>query len=137
MHRDLGNMIRALMRDTGQKWDQILPQAVFALNTTVSSVTGYSPFQLMFGRDPTTPLHLLYAIEEGKQMPNTNTSEYVQAIKDRFSNAYSFVRDNLTAAVQRRRRQSTGQRQRVSDRKSVGEGKGGGGARVHGGGGGS
>ncbi len=96
MHRDLGNMIRALAGDTGQKWDQILPQAVFALNTTVSSVTGYSPFQLMFGRDPTTPLHLLYNLKADQEVPGTNTSEYIQAIKQRFTSAYEFVRDNLT-----------------------------------------
>ncbi len=82
-------MIRALANDIGQKWDQILRQAVFALSTKVSSATSYSPFQLMFGRDQTTPLHLLYDTGEEQVMPGTSTRKHIISISNRSSSSSS------------------------------------------------
>jgi transposase InsO family protein len=38
--------------DDFSEWSQFLPAAQFSLNRKISSVTGYSPFFLVFGRDP-------------------------------------------------------------------------------------
>ncbi len=105
LHRDLGPMLRALTADSGQSWEDLLPQAMFAINTSVSSVTGFTPFRLLFGRDPSTPLHLLFGEPLNQDLPLTNTAHYVQALKNRYDESYSFVRKNLSAAVRRRRRQ--------------------------------
>ncbi|CAF1293542.1 unnamed protein product [Didymodactylos carnosus] len=37
-------------------WDEYLPAVLYAYNTGQHATTGYSPFQLMFGREPTLPL---------------------------------------------------------------------------------
>jgi hypothetical protein len=39
-----------------QNWDEFLPAVVYAYNTGQHSTTGFSPFQLMFAREPTLPL---------------------------------------------------------------------------------
>jgi hypothetical protein len=49
----LKSKIMTAQAQTNSDWaDSLLPLIVFNLNTTVSSVTGYSPFYLMHGRDP-------------------------------------------------------------------------------------
>jgi transposase InsO family protein len=37
-------------------WDEYLPPVIYAYNTGEQSGTGYSPFQLMFGRNPILPM---------------------------------------------------------------------------------
>lgn len=37
-------------------WDEILPFSTFAYNTSLHSVTGFSPFYLLYARSPTTTL---------------------------------------------------------------------------------
>ena len=47
--------IRALERhaaESPEDWDLFLPLVVFAINTRVHSVTGFSAFEMMFGRQP-------------------------------------------------------------------------------------
>ncbi|CAF1313731.1 unnamed protein product [Didymodactylos carnosus] len=41
--------------DNLNNWDEYLPACIFAYNTGLHSTTGYSPFQLMFAREPILP----------------------------------------------------------------------------------
>jgi predicted aspartyl protease len=51
-HPQLGKLYNAELNN----WDDYLPAVIYAYNTGVQSSTGYSPFQLMFGRNPILPL---------------------------------------------------------------------------------
>ena len=44
------------MEHSADDWSQYLDSALFAINTSVHSTTKYSPFLMMFGRDPLFPL---------------------------------------------------------------------------------
>lgn len=44
-------------------WVDKLPMAEFAMNSTVSASTGFSPFFLLYGRTPVTPLTLDFPSE--------------------------------------------------------------------------
>lgn len=44
------------IRPDHSNWDKILPFVTFAYNTAVQRTTGYSPFFLVFGRQPTSVL---------------------------------------------------------------------------------
>lgn len=39
-------------------WDEFLPAVQFAINDSVSATTGFSPFHLVYGRHPHTPLSM-------------------------------------------------------------------------------
>ena len=58
-NRTLCGMIRSVDPSTRKKWPDLLPHLVFLYNATPHSVTGFSPFRLLFGRDPYTPLDQL------------------------------------------------------------------------------
>jgi hypothetical protein len=38
--------------DNHRRWDEFLPAAAWAYNTTVNKATGFTPFRALFGRDP-------------------------------------------------------------------------------------
>lgn len=47
------------------KWDKYLPFVCFAINTSEHSVTGYSPFELVFARKPHTISDLVFGTGDG------------------------------------------------------------------------
>jgi hypothetical protein len=56
MHRTLNHALFTLSQDYVQRWDEFLSQALFALRVRKHSVTGYSPFYLLYGVHPRLPL---------------------------------------------------------------------------------
>ena len=103
-HQDLGNILRAMMQETDVGWEKLLPQAVFAMNTSVHTSTGTSPFRVLFGKDPNTPLHLIYG-DPNDRKEATSVQRYAHEVHQRVTAAHRAVREELEAAVERRRRQ--------------------------------
>ena len=55
----LTGMLRTYCQDNPYDWDLYLPAVEFAYNDSVHPTTGYTPFQLDMGRDPSTPMQYL------------------------------------------------------------------------------
>jgi hypothetical protein len=51
----LGNIITKMTEGTREKWDEFVKSATFILNARRHSVTGYSPFFLVYGISPRLP----------------------------------------------------------------------------------
>ncbi|GKC06066.1 RNA-directed DNA polymerase [Tanacetum coccineum] len=68
VNRSLGNLLRSLIGDNAKQWDLILLQAEaeFAYNRSVNRTTGKSPFEVVYGRNPITPLDLVPVPEVGQ-----------------------------------------------------------------------
>jgi hypothetical protein len=52
VNRILGDLLRSLVTEHHNSWDNILPQAEFAYNDSVNRSTGKSPFQIVYGTQP-------------------------------------------------------------------------------------
>ena len=55
-NRSLGNLLRCLVADHVTSWDMVLPHAEFAFNNSVNRTTGCTPFEVVYGFRPSTPL---------------------------------------------------------------------------------
>jgi hypothetical protein len=47
-----GKLLRSLVTEHHNQWDQILPQTKFAYNDSPNKSTGKSPFQILYGMQP-------------------------------------------------------------------------------------
>lgn len=61
-HRTLSDMLSMYIRSDHTNWDTILPFVTFAYNTAIQSTTGYSPFFLVFGRQPSLTLDTTFLL---------------------------------------------------------------------------
>ena len=55
MHSTLNNLIKTSMAENQNNWDENLKYVTFAINSTVNQTTGFTRFELTFGRLPNIP----------------------------------------------------------------------------------
>ena len=80
-------MLGTLPDDFKSKWIQHISTLTYADNCTRSNATGYSPYYLLYGRQPLLPID----IEFGGFTPELSkavTYKYVQDLKNRLENAF-------------------------------------------------
>ena len=66
LHQVLGNVLRSDQTGSVYQWVQKVPLAMFAYQTTVSNVTGVTPFKGMFGVDSRVPLDVIFPPPPGR-----------------------------------------------------------------------
>ncbi len=63
-HRTLGEIFRATEGDMAENWDLKVGSVVFVYNTSVHSSTGYTPYEVLYGRAPVFPVDLVFPLPE-------------------------------------------------------------------------
>jgi len=58
-NRTLCQMLRCMIVHNIREWEEPLPHIEFAYNRVVHSTTSHSPFKIVYGFNPLTPLDLL------------------------------------------------------------------------------
>ena len=100
-HRDLNLMIKAMIiKHPAQDWEEVLPACLFAIRTARNRATGFTPHFLLFGREASTLIDLIFPITGEKYGP----IPYINKMRDRIRMAFRYVRENLRLAVERSRR---------------------------------
>ena len=87
VHQTLQRMIGKLDLEKRKKWPTHIGSIIIAYNTTLSLVTRYSPYYLMFRRRPWLPIDLLFPRHK-TQMMTCTIDEYV-------ANLYNHLRECL------------------------------------------
>ncbi|GFU44509.1 retrovirus-related Pol polyprotein from transposon 297 [Trichonephila clavipes] len=83
VHRTSKRVIKALCVESGEDWEGVLPLALFSLRTVAHESTGFSPTELVMGKNLRTPQTLVY--EEWMEEGNTSQSvvEYILQLNNR------------------------------------------------------
>ena len=100
-HGTLKGMMRKTCRER-KDWDEYLPYVCFAFRDSVHSSTGFTPLQLLFGRDMRGPMSLLREQLAGKTLLGSRTVvEFVEDLKAKLYTAWEQAAQNDGVAAYR------------------------------------
>uniref|UniRef100_A0A8C5MY28 Gypsy retrotransposon integrase-like protein 1 n=1 Tax=Leptobrachium leishanense TaxID=445787 RepID=A0A8C5MY28_9ANUR len=86
-------------------WERHLPYLLFAYREVPQEATGFSPFELLYGRRVRGPFDMLREHWEGALAEEgTSAIDYVLEFRDRLQELTALVRDNLQAAQTKQKR---------------------------------
>ncbi|CAM4553814.1 unnamed protein product [Lepidochelys olivacea] len=97
-------MLKTFMNQHPQDWDKYLPHLRFAYREVPQESTGFSPFELLYGRRVRGPLDLMRDEWEGKATPDGETVvEYVLIFRERLAELMGLARENLARAQRKQK----------------------------------
>ncbi|GFX30546.1 retrovirus-related Pol polyprotein from transposon 412 [Trichonephila clavipes] len=97
-NRTILNNLSLMVSKNQQDWDQKVPLFLLAYRSAVHETTGYSPSQMLFGRDLRLPCDLLFG-----RPPDTPSSpeEYVQNLQARFEDVHHLARERINLRTEK------------------------------------
>jgi hypothetical protein len=98
-NRTILGMLTTLKETEKSHWKDHLQKCVHAYNSTVSSSTGYSPFFLLYGREPRLPIDSLF--EQVATKGSRDYRAYVDNWQKSMKNAYEIAATNSEKAAYR------------------------------------
>ncbi|KAL4386359.1 hypothetical protein GQ457_09G017630 [Hibiscus cannabinus] len=108
VNRVLSTLLRSVIKKNIKIWEDCLPHVEFAYNHVVHSATKMSPFEVVYGFNPITPLDLLpLPREQVMNSDGQSKAEYVRKLHQQ-------VKENLERRTQQYEKQANKGRKRVT-----------------------
>ncbi|KAG7572474.1 Zinc finger CCHC-type superfamily [Arabidopsis suecica] len=83
VNRTLSTLLRALIKKNLKSWEECLPHVEFAYNHSVHSASKFSPFQIVYGFNPISPLDLIpLPVSERASLDGKKKADIVQQIHE-------------------------------------------------------
>lgn len=98
-HKTLGQFLRAFTKTEPDEWHDYLKYATSAYNSTVNTVTGYSPRKLVFGFDKPLP------IEIQRDPPDYNYESYKHELQTKLKSSRLLAAQHIKESKERNKRQ--------------------------------
>ena len=104
-HGIIKSILRKLVVDQPRQWHRFLDPLMFAIRTTPNA-SGYSPFELLFGRAGRSHLTFLKELWSGQNSePETKTTyQYVLDLQNKIANTCDFAQKELAKVRNRNQR---------------------------------
>ncbi|XP_025754259.1 uncharacterized protein LOC109194643 [Oreochromis niloticus] len=98
-NRTLLQMLGTLSDNEKLHWKEYVKPLVHAYNCTKNDVTGYSPYVLMFGRQPRLPIDLVFGLPVNAQ--KKSHSQYVSDLKHKLEESFKIATSNTQKNAER------------------------------------
>ena len=89
-NRTLLNMLGTLEPEQKARWKEYVKPLVHAYNCTRNETTGFTPYELMFGRCPRLPVDLAFNLPI-RSAPSHSHSQYVKTLRSRLEECYQLA----------------------------------------------
>ena len=101
-NRTIQNMLASYVNDNQTNWDEYISLVTMAYNSSVQTSTGFSPSQMMYGREMTLPLDLVLGKPVSTEIENDTC--YANELTDKMEEIHNLARKNLelSSGVQKR-----------------------------------
>ena len=100
LNQILKAMLRRMVQD-GKDRDKLVPFVLFAYREVPQALTGFSPFELMFGRMVRGPLDVLKDTWEAGKSKNKTVVSYVVNMREKLAAMMDLVQKNVSQAEHR------------------------------------
>ena len=87
-------MLKKAASEDGKDWDRLIPYLLFAYREIPQSSTGFSPFELLYGRQVQGPLDILRETWEARGRSTESVVSYVIAMRKKLSKMRKLVQQN-------------------------------------------
>ena len=99
-NRTLLKMLGTLENDMKSDWKSHIPALVHAYNSMPQETTGYSPYFLMFGREPRLPVDVAFGLDTGNR---TSKTRYIEELRGRLQKSYDLAIKSSAKAKDRQK----------------------------------
>ncbi|XP_076460112.1 uncharacterized protein LOC143293089 [Babylonia areolata] len=101
----LKTMLRRLSHERPRAWDRWIPALLFAYREVPQESTGYSPFELLYGRTVRGPMQILREHWLHPERSEVQTAaEYVVDLRNKIAESCTLAQQNLEKAARRYKR---------------------------------
>lgn len=84
MNRTMTQLLRTVVHKNLKSWEECLPFIEFAYNRVTHSTTSFSPFEIVYGINPLTPLDLIHLpVNERGSLDGTRKAELVKSLHEK------------------------------------------------------
>ncbi|GFU35993.1 retrovirus-related Pol polyprotein from transposon 412 [Trichonephila clavipes] len=97
-NRTIQNSLSLLVSSNQQDWDKKLPFFLLAYRSAVHETTGYSPSQMLFGRDLRLPADLLFSRPPDAPLA---PEEYIEKLQARMEEMHHLARERIGMASEK------------------------------------
>ena len=103
----LKSMLRRLCQEKPRTWDRLVPAVLFAYREVPQESTGFSPFELLYGRTVRGPMAVQRQLWTGQVCDDDvkTSSTYVFELRNRIEETCRLARESLLEAGRRQKRQ--------------------------------
>jgi hypothetical protein len=99
--KSLTRQIAVLANEDPSDWPNLLPHVLHAYRASQSVTTGFSPFEILFGRPMRVPLDLQHGLPPGDSVGANSFRDYPAKLRERLDKIHKLVRDNTQQAARR------------------------------------
>jgi hypothetical protein len=100
--RTVSSMLRHYVKQTQDDWDEQLQYVLMAYNSAEHVSSGYSPFEMTFGRSARLPVEMLYGSPPSHVYESE--SEYVESLQNHLEVVHEFARNNLRISSEKHKK---------------------------------
>ncbi|XP_077541014.1 uncharacterized protein LOC144153239 [Haemaphysalis longicornis] len=103
MNGTLKKMLRRMCAEQPREWDRFLEPLLFAYREVAQASTGFSPFELLYGRNVRGPLAILKELWTGNKVEEEvkTAYQYVIDLKERLETTCQLAHEALEQAAER------------------------------------
>ena len=102
-NQTLKSMLRKAATNEGKDWDKLVPYLLYAYREVPQASTGFSIFELLYGRDVRGPLNILKELWEASQKSDESIVSYVLSTRDKQSKMSELFQENLSKLQNRQK----------------------------------
>ena len=102
-NKTLKSMLRKYATKEGKDWDKFIPYLLFAYREVPQASTGFSPFELLYGRSVRGPLDIVRESWEAREKSDESVVSHVLSMRKRLEKMSELARENLATAQARQK----------------------------------